>query len=254
MWSGMRMPRGGYSAGGATGSSYRDTGKVEAFFKVYSGGEDTIPVEGTEKLCGDCGFSTLDPVALVLCYHCGAKQMGSFTKQEFLHGMAVLGAQSVEELRERVADMRSQLHPKHPLSKKIYSNVFLLSLDPGQKQLGKEMAIEIWKLMLPLYGNGELAENWLDYYEAKICYHYRTFLVLKKLDNDNRFSFHNYVENTSTKPAISKDVWNMVFDLITTCAKDMSDYDDDGAWPVMIDDFAAHVRSQQRAGENQQGD
>ncbi|CAD7944848.1 unnamed protein product [Amoebophrya sp. A120] len=196
-----------------------DTRKQEAFFAQYAetpddGSSELIITEtGTEKLCEDLGFSPLDPVALVWCYHCGAKQMGSFTKTEFLHGLAVFGAQDCAQLRERVDEMRSQLQPTHPLCKRVYNNVFLLSLEPGQKQLGKEMAIEVWKLLLPLFGNAELANSWLV-----------------------------YVEEHNKKPAISKDVWNMVFDLLLTCKADLSDYDEDGAWPVMIDDFAAHMK------------
>ena len=65
--------------------------------------------------------------------------------------MAVLGAQSVEELKDRVADMRTQLQPGHPLAKKIYGNVFLLSLDPGQKQLGKEVQHLIFLSLVSIF-------------------------------------------------------------------------------------------------------
>ena len=37
----------------------------------------------------DLGFSPLDPVALVLCYHCGVKAMGQFTKEELISGKIV---------------------------------------------------------------------------------------------------------------------------------------------------------------------
>merc|ERR1712183_440383 len=107
----------------------RDQKKIEAFFAKYAT-DDKISEAGTEKLCEHLGFSPLDPVALVLCWHCGAKQMGTFTKQEFIKGMESLGASSAEELKGKVSDMRGALSPKHPDAKSVYTYVFQLSLDP----------------------------------------------------------------------------------------------------------------------------
>lgn len=210
------------SRGGTSNVPRVDPRKIDGFFRQYAKSAEEIPIEGTEKLCTDLGFSTLDPVALVLCYHCGTKHMGIFTKEEFQQGMTQLGVADLYELKSKVDDMRAQLIPGHPLAKKIYTNVFVLSLDGGQKQLAKEMACELWKLLLSLYGNIELADLWIQ-----------------------------YVEELGPKTYVSKDVWNMVFDLMITCTADLSDYDEDGAWPVMIDDFVAYTKQLKNA--NQQG-
>ena len=94
--------------------------------------------------------------------------------------------------------------------------MFVISLDEAQKQLAKEMAAELWKLLLPLYGNDALADNWI-----------------------------NFVENHCPKKAITKDVWNMVFELVVSTEPDLSNYDEDGAWPVLIDDFVVHMKKNQ---------
>ena len=83
------------------------------------------------------------------------------------------------------------------------------------------MACELWQLLLPLYGNQSLGDKWID-----------------------------YVAQHCSKPAISKDTWNMVFDLVTTCRPDLQDFDEDGAWPVMIDEFVEFQRK--NGGDNQQ--
>merc|ERR1712224_80965 len=126
--------------------------------------------------------------------------------------------------------MREQLKVSHPLAKKIYMNAFVLSLDTGKKQLPKDLAVDLWSLLLPLYDPasssapengiqpGSLSALWVSYVESP--------------------------ENN--KPLISRDVWNTVFDLVTQCKPDLSDFDvEEGAWPLMIDAFVEWFRKRQ---------
>ena len=55
------------------------------FTEIYEFWDHTgecIDADGIERLCGDVGVSTLDPVTLALCYHLNAAQMGTFEKYE----------------------------------------------------------------------------------------------------------------------------------------------------------------------------
>ena len=45
-----------------------------------------------------------------------------------------------------------------------------------------------------------------------------------------------FVAEKSVK-VITKDVWDMLLTFGMTIDDDMSNYDEDGAWPVMIDEF-----------------
>ncbi len=43
--------------------------------------------------------------------------------------------------------------------------------------------------------------------------------------------------------SISKDTWSLFLDFINSCDADFKEYDEDGAWPVVIDSFVEYART-----------
>lgn len=188
-----------------------DAKKLDAFFRRYKApDEDAIHSEGIEELCNELGISTLDPVILAVCYHCRAEKMGVFTREEFSGGMQRLGCDDAQKLRAKLDELRGMLADK-AACKEIYAFTFQCSLEQGQRCLDVDLCVEFWKILLR--NHFALLDAWLSFVEQKV------------------------------KNAISKDTWMMLYDLATQVKPDLSDYDMNGAWPVLLDEFVEQVRT-----------
>eukprot|EP00927_Polykrikos_kofoidii_P050896 TRINITY_DN4473_c0_g1_i1.p1 TRINITY_DN4473_c0_g1~~TRINITY_DN4473_c0_g1_i1.p1 ORF type:complete len:266 (+),score=53.60 TRINITY_DN4473_c0_g1_i1:102-899(+) len=188
-----------------------DAKKLDAWFRKYKAAdEDGITSQGIQDLCADLSISALDPVTLVIAYHCRAENMGTFTREEFIGGMQRLGCDEVQKLRLKLPELQSVLQDR-ARCKEVYAYTFQFALDLGQRCLPAEMCVEFWKLLL--VGHWALLDQWITFVETRV------------------------------KNAISKDTWLMLYDLATQVKPDLSDYDANGAWPVLLDEFVEAVRS-----------
>jgi len=187
-----------------------DVKALSSFFSKYKDpSADVISANGIEALCDDIGISPLDPVTLAIAYHCRAERMGVFTEEEFARGMFTLGCTDAKGLQAKIAALRAALVDKRAC-KAIYQHAFQFTLEPGQRCLPVEVCVELWKLLLP--SHFALLDEWIQFVES------------------------------AAKGAISRDTWMMVYELATAVRPDLSNYEDDSSWPVLLDEFVEHVR------------
>ena len=96
----------------------------------------------------------------------------------------------------------------------MYNYVFAFACDKGMKSLDVESANAMWDMLI-----GDK--------RCKFMGKWQTFLNEK-------------VEKKELN-TVSKDTWELFYDLTETTGGDFSKFEDDGAWPVLIDQFYEYM-------------
>ncbi|XP_003391541.2 PREDICTED: DCN1-like protein 1 [Amphimedon queenslandica] len=123
--------------------------------------------------------------------------------------MTRLGCDSIDKLRKRCETIDREIQDSQQF-KDFYQFTFNFAKNPGQKGLDLEMAIAYWNFIFT--GRFKFLDLWCEFLKS----HY--------------------------KRAIPKDTWNLLLEFSNTIDDTMSNYDEDGAWPVLIDEFVEYAR------------
>ncbi|XP_039212207.1 DCN1-like protein 5 isoform X2 [Crotalus tigris] len=199
-----------------SGEEHFSSKKCLAWFYEYAGDDEVVGPEGMEKFCEDIGVEPENVshkmiIMLVLAWKLEAESMGFFTKEEWLKGMTSLQCDCTEKLQSKFDFLRSQLNDISTF-KNIYRYAFDFARDKDQRSLDIDTA----KSMLALL----LGRTW------------PLFSV-----------FYQYLE--SKYKVINKDQWYNVLEFSRTVHADLSNYDEDGAWPVLLDEFVEWQKDRQ---------
>ncbi|KAJ8640899.1 hypothetical protein MRB53_017593 [Persea americana] len=170
---------------------------------------DMIMVDGITLLCNDLQVDPQDIVMLVLSWHMKAATMCEFSRQEFVSGLQALGVDSLEKLRERMQFMRAELKDEQKF-REIYNFAFGWAKEKGQKSLALDTAIGMWQLLFA-EKQWPLVDHWCLFLQAR----------------------HN--------KAISRDTWSQLLEFAKTVDPALTNYDAEGAWPYLIDEFVEYL-------------
>ncbi|KAK2654412.1 hypothetical protein Ddye_014268 [Dipteronia dyeriana] len=187
-----------------------DTKHLEELYNKYKDPYlDMVLVDGITLLCNDIQVDPQDIVMLVLSWHMKAATMCEFSKQEFIGGLQSLGIDSLDKFRERISFMRSELKDEQKF-REIYNFAFGWAKEKGQKSLALDTAIGMWQLLFA-EKQWPLVDHWCQFLQAR----------------------HN--------KAISRDTWSQLLEFARTVDPVLSNYDAEGAWPYLIDEFVDYL-------------
>ncbi|MCJ1238822.1 Scaffold-type E3 ligase [Varicellaria rhodocarpa] len=197
---------------------------LNTLFDLYrdasSGSADLLGVEGTIKYLGDLGIQLDEVAVLAVLTELAAPTMGELTRQGFLDGWKNDQADSIPKQQAKVNHFRATISTDQRLFTRVYKHTFILARNPGQKSVQLDAAIEYWRLLLtaPSVNWDTPATPWLAWWIEYLEAHW--------------------------KKSISKDTWDMTMKFVAESLKDetMGFWNEDGAWPSVIDDFVRFVK------------
>lgn len=229
------------------GTNSSPSGKTEKYtpqralelFYNYSKEDDktVIETEGLEQLCSDAKIAFDGALPLILAWQMGAKEMGKITKEEWVKGTSSLRISSLSLLSSVVTELEDLLirgcAPIKTGKKKdydrsaydtyardvksgfhkLYMFTYVLAKPEQSKNMDMEFSVALWSVLLaPKYPI--MAE------------------VLLFINN-----------NLESYKATNKDLWSMMLEFCDTVDPNLQDYEVDGAWPTLLDDFVSSKKS-----------
>mmetsp|Transcript_4791 Transcript_4791/g.8693 ORF Transcript_4791/g.8693 Transcript_4791/m.8693 type:complete len:252 (-) Transcript_4791:144-899(-) len=188
---------------------------LEELYMRYKDPNDTmILAEGVGQFCEDLEVDPSDVVLLVVSWHMNAATMCEFSREEFINGMASLGCDSIDKLKAVFGKLRDEMRDDTKF-RDIYNYAFDFSREKGQKCLQLDTAVAMWQLIFSAHP-WPLVDEWCEFLQ----------------EHHNR--------------AISKDTWTQLLDFIKSISPDFSNFDENGAWPYLIDEFVEFVNEKRK--------
>eukprot|EP01061_Rhynchopus_euleeides_P043024 TRINITY_DN7507_c1_g2_i1.p1 TRINITY_DN7507_c1_g2~~TRINITY_DN7507_c1_g2_i1.p1 ORF type:complete len:288 (+),score=111.22 TRINITY_DN7507_c1_g2_i1:145-1008(+) len=194
-----------------------NTRDMEKFFDKHRKASDCddlcIQGEGLMTLAEDLGVSIDDDALLLLACRIQAAEPFKLGQSEFVNGMRSLGIDSVSALKKALVQWKRDLADNRHF-KYFYWFAFDWTREENARVMQNDAAIDSWNVLLKM--------------KAK----------------ELHFPLDLWCEFVSTqhKKAISRDVWKSLLDFMMSTKSDMSNYDEDEGWPVLIDEFVEWVK------------
>eukprot|EP01100_Stratorugosa_tubuloviscum_P001996 TRINITY_DN1459_c0_g3_i1.p1 TRINITY_DN1459_c0_g3~~TRINITY_DN1459_c0_g3_i1.p1 ORF type:complete len:271 (+),score=104.43 TRINITY_DN1459_c0_g3_i1:30-842(+) len=199
--------------------------KIDQLFASYEDNEEkgAIGPDGIMKLCSDLNIDPENIAILIFAWHLQAQRMGYFSKTEFTNGLLKIQVDSIASLKEKMKTFENDISDANKF-KEFYKFAFIFSKPPESKVLELQTSIGLLQLLL------------------------------NKSKYNHVQNFVDFLLQQTTYKALNLDQWLNFLEFSSTVNKDLSNYDEDGAWSVILDEyvqwFKQNVNEQNAGAQN----
>jgi hypothetical protein len=236
---------------------------------------ETMGPEGVEMLCADLELDPSDVLVLVFAWQLEASRMGYFSRSEWTSGLAKFRAASLPEVKasleqihqETLQDARMS-HGDHDAFRDFYAFAHRYCRDDNKRNLDTETACAMLEMLLaPLYPRhvanfakflaksnrthgmnqararpGRRRDGWMRGARARArgCAACAESLVVRA-----RARCRCLARSLAPRVRLvccAQDEWICFWELCRTVNEECSDYTDDGAWPILLDEYVEYVK------------
>nr|GMD32660.1 DCN1-like protein 4 [Ipomoea batatas] len=191
--------------------------RIDKLFYTYANDSSgLIEPEGIENLCSHLGVAHTDIKMLMLAWKMQAGRQGYFTLEEWRNGAKELKADTVENLKKAFGQLEEELEsPSNFVDFYAYAFQYCLTED-NQKCVETEIVCVLLDLVLGPRFQPQVAAL-IEYIQFQKDY--------KVITMDQWLGFHRFLSEISFP--------------------DFSNYDEELAWPLILDDFVEWMREKQ---------
>jgi len=157
----------------------------------------------------------------LIAWKLNASAPGEFKRNEFIKGWNAMGIYSEEAMKTKAKDLIKSLNTRETF-KEFYQWLFNFAKEtPEVKTIDAELAIDLWNTVLK--DQWPLTSQWCLFIQGEVE-------KAKKKKQEGM-------------KAVSRDVWDQCLEFSWEVNPDLSNWDEGGAFPAIIDEFVDFVNN-----------
>jgi len=216
-------------------------------FAIYADSDDVnvIGPEGFEKLCADADMPLDGPRPIIFAWQTGAKDMAKITKDEWVSGTSTLKVSSVSQISLAMTELEELLirgkPPVKAATKKDqdYDRTSYFNHSANIKAAFQKLYLFSFSLAKPEESRNIDMETSVAFWTVLLVPKYPIMAEVL-----------NFINEKGTYKATNKDLWTMMLEFCETVKPSLEDYEADGAWPTLLDDFVGWKKSHSSNGQD----